>query len=707
MTGLTSDHPAPWRSRQWRRDLACRWAAELGKTAYLPMTHSAVEAALLELVEEISAALEDPPSIEQIGVRVGSQLVDMHATGHTSLPVSLQLLREALPAAFDNDPVQLVLSLIASVAAGYAEADRERTFAQQETMKQALLRSALRAERNLEVSEAQFQEVFASMPIGSAISDVAGNIVAVNPALQRNIGYSTGQLTSMAIHELFHSDETAYLTAAYAELAKGTLTSLRERRRMVRADGAEVWTFLAVSVLRDANGAPQHFVTMVEDSSELHLLQERFHFQALHDSLTGLPNRQYFLSRLEAAMATLPKDAYLSLYHLSLDGFELINDGLGHDVGDSIVKAVARRLESVVSNEEGMVARLGGTEFAILLREVPDTPSIPAFTEQINQELSEPVYIGSHGIATSASIGVVRRTKNDGTPGEMMWAADVALRSAKTAGSRQWAMFDPDRAPQERTEARLSAIMPGALELGEFEVLYRPVVLMDSGQIVGLEAELFWQPEDHRRLEHTECLRLAERSGITLSLRDWTLRSGWEWLGDWHRAGYRTRLIIGLSPNQAGDPDLIKTVREVLRKGDLSAEWLQLCLPVCAVVDENRDTRDNIQVLSEMGVQTALHDFKGSPLELHSLRELPIQAVRFSDDLVRMVHAGDWDAPEVRAVARMMPSIHECGVPLAICGIDTPDQAARWKEMGCEIAAGDLYGDPVSSADVPRLLGRG
>ena len=671
------------------------------------MASSAIEEYLLELVEIVGDALDDPAAIDRAGHEVGWRLVKIHATGEDSLPISLELLREAVPADADTEPVRRVLALITSVAAGYAAADRERTFEQQETMKRALLRSKLQAERELELSEARFHEVFVSTPIGAAICDLGGKFVEVNPAFEETLGHSAHQLSSMTIHDLFHPEEAEYLTAAYAELAEGSSHRLRERRRLVRADGDQAWTFLAVSMLRDADGAPRHFVTLVEDISELHLLQERFQYQALHDVLTGLSNRQFFLTRLEAALVNLPQDAHLTLYHLSLDGFELINDGLGHEVGDKIVKAIARRLEQLTAGEDAMVARFGGTEFAILLVEGPETPAIPAFAALINQELSEPIYVGEHGIATSASIGVVRRLVADGNPSDMMWAADVALRRAEAAGTRQWALFDPDRAPQERTDAKLTAIMPGALELGEFEVLYRPHVSLADRRILGVEAQLSWEPEERGRLSHDQCLRLAERSGVTLSLRDWMLRSGWEWLGDWHRAGHRPQLVVALSPNQAQDPDLVATVRSVLTDGALDPKWMRLCMPMPAVMDESTDARDNVQVLTTMGVQTVLHDFRGCPQELYYLRELSVHAVQFADELVRLAHNHDPDSPEVQAVARLIPSLHECGVPIVIRGLETQEQADWWSSMGCEIGVGTLYGTPASSADVPRLLSRG
>lgn len=691
---------------RWRSELAQRWAERLSATAYIPMSREALEQSLLQLVTVFVDALDEPDSIDTAGRTVGERLVGIHATGEESLSRSLELLRDSVVTPGGDDALCRVLSLLTGVAAGYASADRERTFDQQESLKRALLRSKLQADRDLRVSEARFHEVFTSTPIGIAICDLTGKFVEVNPALEETLGYRERDLASMTIHDLFHSEDAEYLSAAYAELAEGGTTyRLRERRRLLCADGDEAWTYLAVSALRGADGTPSHSVTMVEDISELHLLQQRFQYQALHDVMTGLPNRQYFRTRLETAAGNLPTDGTLTMYHLGLDGFELINDGLGHEVGDHIIKAVARRLEQLIEGEEALVARFGGTEFGILVWESPQTPKVPEFAAMINDELAEPIYIDEHGLATSASIGVVQRTVAESDPPSMMWAADVALRRAEAVGKRQWALFDPARAPDERTQAKLAAVMPGALEMGGFEVVYRPVLTLSDRCLVGLEPRLSWEPEGHGRLGHAECLALAEQSGVTLSLRDWMLGTVWEQFAAWHAVGYRPRLLCGLSLNQAQDPDLVARVREVLARTDLDSKWMRLHIPVSALIGDAEETRANVHTLDAMGVQVALDDFHASPEEMRWLRQLPVRGVALAHELVRLVHEQpDDEAPEVRALHGVTPMVQACGTPIIVCGIETEEQAERWRSLGCGIGAGDLYGDPLEPVDVPDLL---
>ncbi|WP_223840054.1 putative bifunctional diguanylate cyclase/phosphodiesterase [Saccharopolyspora pogona] len=571
---------------------------------------------------------------------------------------------------------------------------------------EALLRSKLKADRELAASEARFGEVFTTTPIGVAICDLEGKFTQVNPAFEVTMGYQAQDLASMTIYDLFHSDDAEYLAAAYRELADGGSSKwLGDRKRLLRANGEDAWAYLAVSALQGSDGAPRHFVTMVEDITELHLLQDRLQYQALHDALTGLPNRQFFRTRLEAMLANLPGHAQLALYHLGLDGFELINDGLGYEVGDQVIKAVARRLEQLFEDEEAIVARFGGTEFAILLWEQEETPPVPTLTQQINELLAEPVHVDDHGIAASAGIGVVQRAVADADASNMLWAADVALRRAEAAGKRQWALFDPDKAPEERIESKLAAVMPGGLEMGEFDVVYRPLVHMDTGELVVLEAELRWETSEYGTLEHDECLRLAERSGVTLSLRDWMLETAWQQLCEWHADGHQVQLKLALSPNQGKDPDLAAVIHQVLDACEVDATWLRLCLPLAAIRGDNEEARDNVRYLNSRGIKTSLHSFHGSPDELRLLRDLPIDAVLLAGELVDLVHAADnADLPEVQAIHGLIPLVHACGARLWVRGVDTEEQARIWRGMNCEVGAGTLFGDPLLSFDVPDYL---
>ncbi|WP_182545131.1 putative bifunctional diguanylate cyclase/phosphodiesterase [Halosaccharopolyspora lacisalsi] len=702
------DAVMPERGRCRREELVRQWVAELGALDRALPAGSSVESRVRDLVDLVATALEGPSGIDGVGRTVGGRLAAMRVPGDEVLTRSLELLRRNLVSGAENEVSSRIPTLLTAITAGYVGADHENTVTQQEAVKRALLRSKLRAERDLWASEARFRRVFTTSPAGMAISDLHGGFVEVNPALVDMLGYSEQELCGMTVHELFLPDAAEELTAAYTAVAEGSRQCLRERCDLIRADGERAWAYLVVSLLRDADDAPSRIVTMVEDLRELSSLQTYVHDQSLYDGMTGLANRECFRSRVERTLARSPAGAVITLYQLGLEAFEHINNGLGREVGDTVLREVAHRLEGLIQGEAGVVARISGTEFAILLEQGDRTPGVASFATRINEELAEPIYVGDGGVATSVGIGVVQRTAAEADPDDMIRGADVALRRAEATGRRQWALFDPDRAPYEREEAKLVAVMPGALELGEFEVVYQPLVSLDGGRTSAVEVQVRWRPDGHEQLDHEQCLRLAERSGVTLSLRDWMLRTAWEQLAEWHRAGHRPWLVAELGPNQVRDPDLVGRLREILDGGTLDQHWLRVGVPMTALMDESEEARDNVDTLSEMAVRTTLHGFRGSPEELRMLLNLSACEVRLAPELVRMVHESDSEnSPEVRAVTGTVPLVRDCGVPIAVSDLDSAEQADRWRSMGCETGAGAFYGAPMPAEEMTRLLGRG
>lgn len=572
----------------------------------------------------------------------------------------------------------------------------------------------------------RYRAVFVTSPAGMVVCDRDGTVVETNPALRSLLGYTDSSdaqpgsaelnsskpdssepspLQAATVADLFPPEEAEELLHLFDILAQHENGRyLREQRQLRTRDGDLAWAFLAVSPLGTPGGITQYLIT-VEESSELHLLQDRLHHQSLYDALTGLPNRQYFSTHLQWTLANAEPGTGLTLYYLGLEALELINNGLGSEIGDSIIKTAGRKLAGLVEEQDGFLARLGGTEFAILVRETESTPGISVVASLINEELAEPVYVDGHGIATSASIGVNRAIVGDDTTADAtIWGAEVALRRAEAAGRRQWVMFDPDRAPEERIDAKLAAVIPGALELGDFQITYRPVLSMSGRRLAVLWAQLNWCSQERGWLNHAQCLDLAERSGVTLSLRDWMLRAAWEQTRMWHTAGYQARLLVDLSGNQTHDPDLMAAVRAVLRDTSLHPQWLWLSVPMDALLHDE-EARENLTLLAELGISMVVHGFRGTAPELRHLRELPINVVRLDSELVDLVHADpDGAAPEVQAIARVIPLVNACGPRVGVHGVHVEDQAERWRGMGSSFGAGDLYGEAILAENVTAFL---
>jgi diguanylate cyclase (GGDEF)-like protein/PAS domain S-box-containing protein len=689
-----------------REALAREWAFALSATAYLPMSVDEIERRLAGLVDGMAddlAAGRQEHGYDTAAM-AGATMVAVNASGERSLLSTVELLGAGLSelpelAEVDDLP-SAVLSTLGSLAAGYAEALRRRTFDQQEGVKQTL-------ERLARQSEARFRDVFTTSAVGIAISELDGTLTQTNLAFAEILGYFDGELAGRDLHELFSSASGDHLRLAYQDIVTGRIDRFRLERPMLRKDGDEAWVFLSVSALRDEHGAATHHVSFVEDITDMHLLQVQLNNQALHDVLTGLPNRQSFALKLESTLGLLDPATTITLFHLDVDSFSVINGGLGHELGDRLLRLVAQRLQAVFAGEKAIIARIAGDEFAVLVENSPSTPNVAAIAARINEELGEPAYLDGIGLAVSASIGVVQRPAGGIGPAELLRQSDATLRRAKGNGKRQWAIFDQQQDAHDRARFTRAAGMPGALENGEFRLEYQPLVRLADQRPVAVEALIRWDHPERGPLGHDEVVELSEQTGMVLPIGEWMLRAACDQAVAWRdRFGDDVPpMTLNLATAQANDPDLVARVREVLATAGLPAPRLQLGLPIRALLCEEGDAEDNLQVLADMGVQTSIHGFGGGHGGLVFLEDLPVRAVRIAGWLVQRL-AERPDSVTGRALTDLISLVHTFDASVVIAGVQTREQADWWRKIGADVACGEWFAKPGPPETVAgRVLG--
>ncbi|WP_257902644.1 diguanylate cyclase domain-containing protein [Saccharothrix obliqua] len=650
-------------------------------TAYVPLSPVEIERFLLDLVDVIADAVQAEPFTAAPIAEVGQRLVRNHFTGPETLQRTVEVLGRALlftPELSDVPSLpEKVVAILGALSTGFATAMRLDAFDRQEEVKAALLAAKQRAERVLEVSEARFREVFTTSAFGIVVTDLDGVCVEANEALGEMVGVPFTELPGRRLVDLFHPADADALATRYHPTGVRRGERFREQRRLLRDDGEPVWVHLAVSLLHDADGAPAFHVTMVEDVSELHLLQKNLDHQLLHDSLTGLSNRQRFGSRLEAMHRKSHRG--ITLYHLDLDAFSVVNIGMGHAVGDRLLREVGRRLEVVVAGERALVARVAGDEFAIVVDNGPATPRVPEMVERINHALAEPMDCGT---ALSASIGVVDRPGADWDVDELLRAATATLHRAKAHGKRQWLPYDRHEDRRSRAWLARAARMPGALADAELEVEYRPVADFGSGRVHGRVARLRWD-----ELGHGDCVELAEANGWSLVLGQWALREAAAAAAGWS-AGV---LHFVLSPMQSRDEDLVGTVMRVLDETALPGTGLRIHLDTRAMLAAGGD---NAQVLRDNGIPIGLAGFNGGQAELSLLDELAADVVLLAPAAVRRLADRPGSLPH-RAIGELVRSVREFGAAVCVPDLDTPALADWWREVGVDGAFGAFAGPAV------------
>ncbi|MGH3996019.1 MAG: diguanylate cyclase domain-containing protein, partial [Pseudonocardiaceae bacterium] len=502
--------------------LAQAWAETASQSTYLAMSGAEIEQLLVRLINRLVTAVAATPVDEQAAMEVAAELVTHDLTGSRSIGRSIEVLAHGLPRLPELRDVNrrdaAVLRVLAALSDGYSEALRRRTLNEQELVAQALLQAKLEA-------ETRFREVFLASTVGIVISTFDGMVFNANHAFAEIVGRAPANLIGAPLLELLQAQDDTALVNAYRKLTDGQLASFRHRRQFTTATGDVAWTHLGGSLLRDAGGMPVHHLTIVENITELHLLQRELSKQALHDVLTGLPNAHYLMSRLQEVFERAAPSAQVMLCRVNLDNFSVINEGLGQAAGEALLCTIANRLRELVDGHPAMVARMGGDDFAILIEDSPDSPEPRVLAPSINEALREPVYFDGHGLAVSASVGIVRRYASGTSPNELIRSANTTLHRARRIGGGQWSLDDPRADALDLAIYRLAAEMPGAFENGEITLRYQPVHQLDNGRIVAVQTLLRWERTgDDTVVNHSTCLALAEQSGLLGPLGRWMVQ---------------------------------------------------------------------------------------------------------------------------------------------------------------------------------------
>jgi diguanylate cyclase (GGDEF)-like protein/PAS domain S-box-containing protein len=682
------------------------WTAAIIGTSFVSMSLEDLRAYLRGLAGRLIDAMRSAEFDPSVPHTVGESLVAIHLTRPESLRRTLETLEVQLPGARLRSPGDRLGRTLTQLACGYATALRERTLSEQEGIIAAAMSARQESDRARWASEARFTALFADAAIGISISTVEGVVLEVNRAMCDMFGYSREEMAGRSATDFVHPERVAELRERLAHLAAGALEHYRMEAPFYRRDSTVIWTDVVVSLIRDEAGAPRYAVSMIEDITERYLLQTRLRYQALHDPLTELPNRTLFYERLGEVLADPAPGARVGLCYLDVDGFKAVNDSLGHDVGDQLLRAVAGRLAQRVAHEGHLVARMGGDEFVVLVPDSGGTDQLAAIAEAAIAAVRGPVRLGGHSISVSASVGVVERPAATTTAAELMKAADTTLYWAKADGRDRWALFDAARHAVDVARYGLSAALPAALERGEFFVEYQPLVRLGDRTLAGVEALVRWRHPERGVLGPDAFVGLAEETGMVVPLGAWVLAEACHQATRW-RARFPDREVlmsVNLAPRQLSDPGLVGAVREVLAGSGLPPRLLQLELTEHALMGTGEGPLRTLQELAGLGVRVAIDDFGTGYSNLAYLRNLPVGALKLAGSFVAPTGTDPIDREIVGAVVQLS---HALGLSVTAEEVETAEQAAALLGLGCDLAQGYLYARAVPGAEIEAMLAPG
>ncbi len=437
---------------------------------------------------------------------------------------------------------------------------------------------------------------------------------------------------------------------------------------------------------------------------------EQLRHAAMHDALTGLPNRALLMDRLESSIqrAKDSKDYLFALLFLDLDRFKVINDSLGHAVGDELLIAIASRLQACVRSTD-TVARFGGDEFAILLNNIQGFDDVTRIADRVQEALNLPVDLKGQTVFTTASIGIALSGIEYNRSSDFLRNADTAMYRAKVLGRARCEVFDTSMYDEVMARWQLETELRRAIERQEFRVYYQPFVSLRSGQIAGVEALLRWQHPERGLVAPTQFIPLAEEAGLIEPIGEWVLRTACAQTSAWQKDGYaHLQVAVNISARQllpqsstGQDRSLTELVKEVLRETGLSPQMLELEITEGVVIHDS--SLKIVNELSAMGARISLDDF-GLSSSLDFLKQLPLNTVKIDQSFVNGMVSDSGDAAIVTAIIAMA---HSLKLEVIAEGVETGEQLAFLRSKECDKMQGSLFSQPLSAEAMTKLLQEG
>ncbi|MEU3275842.1 putative bifunctional diguanylate cyclase/phosphodiesterase [Streptomyces antibioticus] len=683
------------------RRFATIWSRAVFPVTSTSLTRPEFEKQLLPLARRLRAGLLARSFDADTGKEVGAALVEAHCTDPEALSRALDCVDAYLVLYCGEDGPQEELRTRASrlqhaMAAGYAQALRERTLAEQEAIARAALQAQGVVAQALHATEARFRAVFEGAAIGIGISDLEGNLLECNGAMLRMFGGSEQTVRGRKVRDWTHAEDAPQVWRLYEELVRGEREHYHTEKAFYRPDGTVLWTNLTVSLLRDADGRPQYQLALMEDTTERRLLNLRLRYEATHDALTGLPNRTLFFERLEKVLSAGGNQRF-GLCYLDLDGFKTINDSLGHAAGDRLLVEVADRLQSCATAPGEMVARLGGDEF-VALTTGPDTDrEVDELATRIQNALVAPVRIDGRELTVRGSIGIVEGPAAERSPAEVLRSADITMYRAKSAGGNRFELADPEADARAITRHGLTTALPAALERGEFFIEYQPLVHLGDGEVRGAEALVRWLHPQHGVLGPDRFIPLAEHTGLIVPLGRWVLEQAVDQARQWRERSGDTdpvRINVNLSPCQLTHPGLVQDTVDILDRAGVEPRVLCLEVTESALIGADDDLLKPLRRLAEMGVDIALDDFGTGYSNLANLRRLPVSVLKLDRSFTQGMQQFPADPVDLKIVEGIVSLAHSLDLAVTVEGVETGAQAEQLRLLGCDTAQGWYYARP-------------
>lgn len=442
------------------------------------------------------------------------------------------------------------------------------------------------------------------------------------------------------------------------------------------------------------------WVATLEDVSEQKQAEAQIAHMAHHDALTGLPNRVLFKTQLDDALRWRAPDEHVAVLFIDLDNFKNTNDTLGHQIGDELLKVVARRLRSCL-RETDAIARLGGDEFVIIQRNVKSPSEVAQLANRVRDVITAPCTIMDHNIIVDTSIGIAIAPVDGTTPEQVIKNADLALYGAKASGRGTYRFFEQEMDARMLARHALELDLRKALVNGEFEIHYQPLVNIEKGSISSCEALLRWTHPQRGDLSPDTFIPLAEETGLITRIGEWVLRTACKEAAGW---ADDVTLAVNISPVQFRSQNIAGVIMNALAASGLPAERLEIEITEALLLEQTDATLETLHQLHDLGVRVAMDDFGTGYSSLAYLQKFPFDKIKIDGSFIRGLSTKVESKAIVSAVTSLAGSFH---MTTTAEGVETAEQLRIIRELGCTEMQGYLFSEACSAADLKKILQSG
>ena len=545
-------------------------------------------------------------------------------------------------------------------------------------------------------SPERFRSAFDHAAIGMALVSPEGRWLQVNRSLCELLGYTERELMATDYLKVIHPNDLSAVMANIKDLMRGKIPSCQTEKRYIHKQGQEVWALWSASLARDGFSKSPHLIFQIQNITDRKEAEERLLHDAFHDALTSLPNRALLIDHLKLALARSERNekAMFAVIYLDLDRFKVINDSLGHMIGDQLLIGIARRLENILRPGD-TIARLGGDEFTILLEDIQDRNYVIQIVERIQNEISAPFSLNGREVFTTVSIGIAISSKDYKQTEDVLRDADTAMYRAKALGKARYEVFDKGMHDQATKLLQVETDLRRALEREEFFVFYQPIMSLETGELRGFEALVRWRHPQRGFISPVEFIPVAEETGMIIQIGEYVLREACRQMQLWQvvlPSDPPLFISVNLSVKQFSQPDLVEKVASILDETKLNAKHLKLEITESAVMENVEDATDILTRLRDLGLQISMDDFGTGYSSLSHLRRFPIDTLKIDRSFVTQMAEDEENAEIVRTIIGLAQNL---GMDVVAEGVETPEQIETLKSLGCEYGQGYFFSKPL------------